>query len=505
MAVRFFENLTHTGDYAGEPFNLRAWQSEPVRKVFGTLRKDGTRQYRKTFWALPRKQGKTELVAAAAIYLLLGQGKSNQRIYTASGDVEQAALIFGAACQMIRNDPDLDDLVVIYEGYKRIDYPAGNSSLKVLSSVPKSKHGLGPTAVLFDEYHVIKEELVNVLTTGFAARKDPLVWMITTAGWDRESLCYDEWQYALKVRDGVIEDPNYLPVIYAADPEDDWTDETVWHKAMPALEDFCSLEFIRDEFKKARERPRFENTFRQLYLNQWTEAAQRWLSTEQWAKGSEAFDEREFEGSFCYGGLDLGVTGDMSALALAFPDADGGVSLVCRYWVPERGRWRKEPKSDELYKRWQKAGWMTFTQGDVTDYQQIEDEIVELNSRFPIRMLLADRAYATQLLVRLAERIGQDTVRGIPQGPITLNEPMRRVEELVVSEKIRHGGHPVLAWNVANATVARNRTGLMYLDKGASTLRIDGLAAAVNAMRGVVDNENRPEQNIYNERGLMCL
>lgn len=281
-AVRFLNNLTHTGDYAGQPFDLRPWQSEPVHKLFGTVRPDGTRQYRKSFWALPRKQGKTEVVAGGGLYLLMGQGRANQKIYTASGDVDQASLIFQAAVDMIRNDPVLERETVVYEGYKRIDFPRGNSSLKVLSRVPKSKHGLGPTAVLIDEFHVVDEELVNVLTTGFGARKDPLTWMITTAGHDLTSLCYDEWQYAVKVRDDPSLDPTYLPVIFAADKEDDWKDEKTWHKAMPALGDFCDLQFIREECKKAIERPRFENTFRQLYLNQWTEQASRWLQTDRW-------------------------------------------------------------------------------------------------------------------------------------------------------------------------------------------------------------------------------
>lgn len=281
-AVRFLDNLTHTGDYSGQPFALRPWQERPIRQLFGTLRPDGRRRYRKTFWALPRKQGKTEIVAGAADYLLLGQGRRNQRIYTGSGDKEQAGLIFDAAAEMIANDPELDSRTLIYPGKKRIEYPEGRSFLQVLSSVPKSKHGLGPTAVLLDEYHVIEEELVNVLTTGFGARLDPITWMITTAGWDRHSICYDEWQYAVNVRDGVINDPTYLPVIHAADPEDDWTDEATWHKAMPALGDFCSLEFIREEFRAARERPRLENRFKQLYLNLWTEQAERWIALDAW-------------------------------------------------------------------------------------------------------------------------------------------------------------------------------------------------------------------------------
>lgn len=290
-AIRFIERLTLTGDFAGQPMTLRPWQADPLRKVFGTLRPDGTRVIRTVFEALPRKQAKTEKLASTALYLLMGQGREHQRIYTAAGDTEQAALIFNAAREKIEADPTLEKLCRIFYGNeKRIEYPAGKSFLKVLSSVPKSKHGLGPTAVLIDELHVVDEDLVHVLTTGFGARKDPLTWYITTAGYDRQSYCWDEWQYAVKVRDGQVEDETYLPIIFAAEPGDDWTDEAVWHKAMPALGDFCSLDFIRQEFRKAKERPRFENTFKQLYLNLWTEQAERWLPVDRWDECRASFE-----------------------------------------------------------------------------------------------------------------------------------------------------------------------------------------------------------------------
>jgi phage terminase large subunit-like protein len=499
-AVRFFNNLTHTGDYSGETFNLRPWQEEPIKQLFGTLRPDGTRQFRKTFWGLPRKQGKTELVAAGGLFLLLGQGRKEQRIYTASGDVEQAALIFRAACDMIRNDPQLEQLVVIYDGYKRIDYPAMNSSLKVLSSVPKSKHGLGPTAVLIDEYHVVDEELVNILTTGFGARKDPLTWMITTAGWDRESICFDEWQYALAVRDGAVSDPTYLPVIYAAEPSDDWTDEAIWHKAMPALGDFCSLEFIREEFKKARERPRFENTFRQLYLNQWTEQSERWLSTERWSELG-GLDEATLKGRPCWAGYDAGVTGDMTALVRVFEAEDGSYEVTGKFWVPEQGRWRSEQRSYELYRRWAKEGKLTFTDGEATDFDLVEQQILEMNAETPFMHLFADRAYATHMLSRLWNNY-QISVKGIAQGPITLNEPMMKLEGLILDRRIKHADCPILAWNVANAVVRRNPTGLMSLDKSKATNRIDGLAAMINALAAMMADQ-QPVSPYETERLLV--
>lgn len=501
-AVRFLNRLKHTGDFSGEPFALRPWQEAPIRKLFGTLRPDGMRQYRKSFWALPRKQGKTEVVAGGALYLLMGQGRTQRRVYTASGDVKQAGLIFDAACDMIANSKALSDKTVVYPGYKKIVYPEGRSKLEVLSSVPKSKHGLGPTDVLIDELHVVDERLVRVLTSGFGGRKDFLTWMITTAGDDQTSLCYDEWQYALQVRDGVVDDPTYLPVIHAADPDDDWTDEATWRKAMPALGDFCNIEFIREEFRNARERPRFENTFRQLYLNQWTEQAERWLQVEKW-KACGGLDPAEVESRSCYAGLDLGVTGDMSALARAFPNDAGGLDVLMKFWVPREGRWRNEYRNRDLYLLWEKLGFLTFTDGETTDFDRVERDIVELNGATPFRALFADRAYASHILTRLFNNFGIP-VKGIPQGPITLNEAMVMLEAMILDGRLRHTGDPVLAWNVANAVVKRNPTGLLYLDKSGATRRIDGLAAAIDAVAAyIADGGEQP--SVYSERGILVL
>jgi len=494
--------LTHTGDFAGQPFDLRTWQAEILRKVFGTIRPDGLRQYRKVFMALPRKQGKTELAAAVLLYLLLGTGKRDQRIYSASGDRAQASLIFRAAASMIRNDPTLDSLCHVYDGYKRIVYEPSDNTYEALSSEAYSKHGLGPSAVLFDEVHVLPDrEFHDVLMTGYGARLEPLTLYITTAGYDRTSLCWEMWDHARKVRDKVVDDPKFLPILYEAAPEEDWRDEAVWRRVMPALGDFCSLEFIRDECLKAQHIPSYQNTFRQLYLNQWTEQATRWLSQERWA-ACGTLDDTAFDGRPCYAGLDLGVTGDMSAMGLVFPNDLGGYDLTARFWVPEEGRWRDEPRNFELYRNWHDAGWLTFTPGQTIDQYQVERDIAEQNRRTPFRSLFADRAYAGLLLSRLLNDYGMP-VKGIAQGPLTLNEAMVRFEALMLDRKLRHDRNPVLGWNVANATMRKNTTGLMYLDKSLPTNRIDGLAAIINAM--VAAGAESAECPYTQERGVIAI
>ena len=480
--------LTHTGDFNGVPFDLRPWQESIVRRLFGTIRPDGKRQYRKAFLALPRKQGKTELAAAIILYLLLGTGRRGQQLYSASGDREQAALTYRAAAEMVRNDSELESVCLVYDGYKRIVCEPLGSFYQALSSDAPRKHGLRPSAVIFDELHVLpNRDLFNALTTAFGATIEPLTLMITTAGHDRTSLCYEQWKYAEGVRDGLIDDPGFLPVVHQAPHDADWTSEDVWHQAMPGLGDFCQLEFIRDECRRAQELPAYENTFRQLYLNQWTEQAVRWLLTERWAQCREVFSPSEMLGRSCYLGLDVGVTGDMAFAVLLFPDWGGGCHILGHGWAPREGKWRKEPKNRDRYEAWEREGFLTFTEGEAIDDNEIEASIVAWNARYPIRLALADRAYATALLNRLFNNHAIN-VKGLPQGPVTMNEPMKRLEEMILSGAIHHD-NPVLDWNVANAVVRRNATGLMYLDKAQATERIDGLAALLDAIRGFMDDQ----------------
>jgi phage terminase large subunit-like protein len=502
-ALRFISNLTHTGDFSGEPFAPRPWQAEMIRRLFGTIRPDGSRQYRKAFWALPRKQGKTELTAAIALYLMLGQGRKNQAIYSASGDVDQAALIFNAACSMIRNDPDLERLCVIYDGYKRIEFPAGDSFYRVLSSVAPNKHGLGPSAVLIDEMHVVDEELINVLTTGYGARREPLTLMITTAGWDRHSLCWDEWQYASKVRDGVIDDSVYYPVIYAAGPEDDWKDEATWSKAMPALGDFCSLEFIREEAKKAIERPRYENTFRQLYLNQWTEQSVRWLALDAWEACIGGKSLNEFAGRECFIGLDLATIYDLTAKAFWFPDDKGGGDLFLSFYAPREGVRKRERDDGVPYSAWERAGHLSLTEGKTVDYARVEAELYEDCERFEVRAVTADPWNFEAMGQRLVSA-GVNVLK-FPQTYRNLSEPSKRFEKLIVGRQLRHDGNQVMRWCVSNVAVETDHNENIRPSKRKSTERIDGVVAAVMAVGAAgASGEAEPASYLESE-GLMVL
>lgn len=482
------------------PFALRDWQEGIVRSIFDDR---GRPRYRKVFVALPRKQGKTELVAAILLYLMFGTGRRGQRIFSGSGDREQAALIYGAAASMIRQSAALSSHALAFDGYKRIACEPLDGVYQALSSDAPRKHGLRPSVVLLDELHVFpNRDLFNALMTAFGATLDPLTLMITTAGFDRTSLCWEQWQYARGVRDGTIDDPTFLPILYEADPADDWTSEETWRKAMPALGDFCQLDFIREECRRARELPAYENTFRQLYLNQWTEQAVRWLSMAEWEACGEPFDPADLDGLPCYGGLDKAVTRDMCVYVRLFVAPDGTHYALAHGWVPEDGAWRKEHRNRDRYLAWHRMGHLTFVPGEALDDRPMEEAIVRWEAEHPHRLILGDRAYATSFMGRLYNDHGLE-VRGLPQGPVTLNEPMVKLEDLIARRKLRHGGNPILAWNAQNAVVRRQSTGLMQLDKAHATERIDGLAALLDALRGAIDDPEESASSVYERRGLL--
>lgn len=282
-AVAFINELTHTkGAFAGQPFRLRAWQLKLVRAMY-KQRRDGLRQYRTTLLMLPRKNGKTELAAAFALYGLLADGEMGAEVYSAAADKDQAALVFNVALQMIRNDAELDAHCEIMESQKRIVYRKTGSFYRAISAEAYSKHGFNASCVVYDELHAApNRELYDVLSTSQGARTQPQMIVISTAGYDRHSILWELYAHAKNVAENPSLDPTFLPVVYEAPEAADWTDERVWKRCNPALGDFRSLDDMRILCKRAQEIPAQEMTFRRLYLNQWTESATRWIPLAAW-------------------------------------------------------------------------------------------------------------------------------------------------------------------------------------------------------------------------------
>jgi phage terminase large subunit-like protein len=504
-AIGFFRDmLVHTkGEWAGQPFVLLPWQAEVVRQLFGTLRPDGLRQYRRAYIEVPRKNGKTCWVAGLGLYLLLADGESGAEIYSAAADRDQAGIMFEQAKAMVEANADLKAHVAIYR--RELVVPSTGSRYRVLSADAPTKHGLNAHGILFDELHAQpNRELFDVLYTSTGARRQPLCVAITTAGYDRNSICWEQHALAVKVRDGRLDDPTFLPVLYGADPEDDWTAEATWRKANPSLGETVKLDYLAAEGRRAQELPGYQNTFKRLHLCLWTEQADRWLDVATWDRGAAPLpDDAVLHDRPCWGGLDLASTHDLTAFVLVWPREAGGYWVRPWFWLPAEGLAERARKDRVPYDVWREQGALRVTEGNVTDYDVIREDLRELAERYQIQAIAFDRWNATQLVTQLQQ--DGATMVAMGQGFNSLAAPTREVERLVLEGSLQHGGHPVLRWMVANAAVEQDPVGNRKPSKRKSRERIDGVVALIMALGRAMLAPGEGETSAYADHGLVVV
>lgn len=493
-AVRLINQLTHTkGPFAQQSFKLRRWQERDIIRPLFTLRKDGLRQYRTCLLMLPRKNGKSELAAALAIYFLLFDGEIGAEVYSAAADKDQAALVFNVAAQMIRNDAELLAQCEIIDSQKRIVHRKSGSFYRAISSEAYSKHGFNASVVIYDELHAASNrELWDVLSTSQGARAQPLMLAISTAGFDRHSILFELYAHAKKVAENPSLDPTFLPILYEMPEGSDWTDEREWRKCNPALGDFRSLEEMQIACQRAREIPAQENTFRRLYLNQWTEQSARWLSMSAWDACLAPADMASLRGRRCYVGMDLSSTKDLTALVAVFPDEDGGFDVLPRFFVPKDTIAERARRDHVPYEQWTRDGYLDVTPGNVVDYEAVRAVLSDWAAAFDVREVGFDPWNATDLVTRLQAQDGLTCV-AVRQGFASLSAPTKSLEKAVLSKSLRHSGHPVLRWNVSNISVETDATGNIKISKKVSTERIDGAAALVMAVEMMDRNQGAKE------------
>jgi len=487
-AVRLINQLTHTkGPFAGKAFNLRPWQEHQIVRPLFTTREDGLRRYRTCLLMLPRKNGKSELAAALAIYFLLFDGEIGAEVYSAATDKDQAALVFNMAAAMIRNDPELLARCEIIDSQKRIVYRATGSFYRAISAEAYSKHGFNASVVIYDELHAAaNDELWYVLSTSQGARAQPLMMAITTAGYDRRSILWKLYAHGKRVLENPALDPTFLPILFEAPQDADWTDEAVWKGCNPALGDFRSMEEMRTVAARAKEIPSEENWFRRLYLNQWTEQATRWIQMESWDACQAPIQRASLRGRRCYVGMDLSTTTDLTALVAVFPDAEGGFDVLPAFFAPAEGIAERSRHDRVPYADWRRDGYLTATQGKHVDYEAVRMRLHEWAKEFDMRQVAYDPWNATDLVTRLTEQDGFECVP-MRQGFGSLSAPTKALEVAILGKQLRHDGHPILRWNMSNIAVETDAAGNVKMSKKESTERIDGAAALVMA----VDAMNR--------------
>jgi phage terminase large subunit-like protein len=502
-AVGFIKQLRHTkGRWAGQPFDVLSWQDRALRDIFGTLKPDGTRQYRTCYIEVPKKNGKTEIGAGISNYMLFADGEIGAEVYFAAVDRDQAALCYNVAAQMVEWTPALKRRCDIIRSTKRIWVPETASFSRVLSADVPNKHGINLSCGVIDELHAHpNRELYDVLSQeggAGVARMQPLWFIITTAGYDRNSICWELHEYARQVIDGTIDDPTFYGVIYGVPEDADWEDEREWIKANPSIDRIFTIEDLREAYRRAKGNPVRENMFRRLRLNQWTASETRWLNVKDW--DACVVDCELLKGIPCYGGLDLSSTQDLTAFALCFPQGEE-YHLRVHFWLPADGINDKEKRDRVPYQQWARDGWLTLTPGNVIDYEYILRGLQEYRARYNVREIAFDR-WNMELL---RQRMGADefTMVEFGQGFKSMSPAAKNFERLVLSGKVHHDANPILRWNLDNTVVEIDAAEGIKPSKRKSTQRIDGIVASVMALDRALRHEGGP--SIYETQGIDVL
>jgi phage terminase large subunit-like protein len=517
--IDFFQkHLRHVkGEKARTPFLLERWQACALCNLHGWLNPDGTRRYREFLQYVARKNGKTPTLAGMCLHALCFDGEFGAEVYSAASDREQASLIFHHADGMVMLDPALKKRLTVSRGVgqRTIAYRDAMSTYQVIDALPDGAHGLNIHFCAVDELHAQKNrDLVDVLQTATGARAQPLLGYITTADYQRASICNEKYEHARTVQADPSVDPEFLPIIYEATAEDDWTTEAAWAKANPNLGVSIKREYLQRECRKAQRNAAYENTFKRLHLNIRTEVDTLFIRRDVWMKcgprDGEPLDPilwrqkmlRKLKGRVAWGGLDLGENRDLTAFVAVVPPQDGDPLwyVIPWFWVPEETM-RERSRTDRAdYYQWVRDGFIYLTPKATTDYRLVRSDITEkIAPRFAFQDIAYDRYKATEIIMNL----GDDGLQMVayPMTAPAMNGPMVEIDTLVAHERLNHGNNPVLTWNAMNVVVETDTNENMRPNKRKSPDRIDGFVATLMALGRAIVQESEPESP-YAERGI---
>ncbi|HFU4226088.1 TPA: terminase large subunit [Streptococcus suis] len=506
-AVTFINNLSHTkGKWAGKRFDLLPWQEQIVRDLFGIVKEDGNRQFLTAYIEIPKKNGKSELAAAIALYLLYADNEASAEVYGAACDRNQASIVFDVAKQMVQMSRPLEKRSKIMGATKRIVNYSNAGFYQVLSAETGTKHGLNVSGLVFDEIHAQpNRHLYDVLTKGSGdAREQPLFFIITTAGTDRNSICYELHTKALDILNGRKKDTSFYPVVYGLSDEDDWNDEANWRRANPSLGHTIGIDRVREAYQQALDNPAEENVFKQLRLNMWTSSSIAWIPEHVYAKGNDPIQYENLKGRSCYAGLDLSSTSDITAFVLVFPPRfeEENYIVLPYFWLPEDTLELRCRRDHVLYDVWERQGYIKTTEGNVVHYGFIEKFIEDLSEIYHIKEIAYDRWNATQMVQNL-EGMGL-TMVPFGQGYKDMSPPSKELYKLMMEGKIQHGGHPVLKWMGQNVVMRQDPAGNIKPDKEKSVEKIDGIVALIMGLDRCIRHQT-DEGSVYDERGILSF
>ncbi|NEA63938.1 terminase TerL endonuclease subunit [Streptomyces sp. SID12488] len=497
-AIDAIQSFKHTkGRWGNARLRLAPWQVVwVIAPIFGWLAYEpelgrAVRVIRSAWIEVPRKNGKSTLSSGIGLVLLLADREIGAEVYAAAGSLPQAERVFDDAKRMALTSRAVRGRVEVLRGLIRV--PRTGGIFRALSKIAETAHGLNVSGAIVDEVHVHKRrDLIDAIETGTGARDQPLVIYITTADEGTEGSIYDEKHtYTRRCADGIVTDPGHYGVIWAAEEKDDPFAESTWRKANPGLGASPSLAYMRREANKAKSTPSYFPTFCRLSLNRRMRAASRWLPLSLWDENNGAVNDKSFRYRRAWGGVDLSAVSDLSAWVLAVESRVPGVELelISRFWLPEERADELEQQLQVPIRQWASDGLLTLTEGDAIDYDAIEQQIIADCRRLDVQRISYDRMFAGQLVQRIEAKTRGVDVVPIAQTYLGMSPGCKELERLLREGRIRHGGNPVLRWNASVVEVYRDGNDNMRPvkpDRGKSSARIDGIAAAVMALDGYV-------------------
>lgn len=497
-AINFIQKLKHTkGKWAGKFLLLEPWQKFIVFNLFAWRKADGTRRFRYAYVEVARKNGKTALAAGIALYMLFAEKEPRAEVYSVATVKDQAKLCFNDSVAIVKQTSLSQRMRVFRDS---ILYEQLGAYFKPLSSDDGIHDGYSPYCVIVDEYHAHKDNgMLDVMRSGMAARTQPLVFIITTAGFNKNYPCYAYRQNAKNVMNGIVEDDSLFAIIFEMDAEDDWTDPQCWAKANPNLGISVDYEYLAGEVKDAQNRPEAVRGVKTKNLNMWVDAETTWILDEMWQKCSGSLTLADVEGCKCWGGLDLSNISDITAFVLLF-EIEDKLALVPKFWIPEDKLQEKIAKENVGFAEWVQKGYVTVTPGNILDYDFVKADIMNLAEKYDVSSIAYDRWNSSQTIIQLQDEGLEMSPFG--QGYGSMSAPSKEFEKMVLAGKIEHFGNPVLRWMLASTAIQTDPAGNIKPDKRKSSQKIDGIVASIMALGEMMTAKAKEEKNPYQSRGM---
>ena len=500
-AIGFIEKLKHTkGKWAGQRFKLEPWQQFILWNIFGWMKADGTRRFRYVYVEIARKNGKTALSAGIGLYMLFADGEARPEVYSAATVKDQARICFSDAVEIVKKT-DLKNYLSPYRN--SIVYELKGGTMKPLSSDYGTHDGLNPSCGIIDEFHAHKDSgMFDVIKSAFGARRQPLMFIITTAGFNKNGACYAYRSNVIKVLQGINEDDSLFGIIYTLDSKEEWDNPKMWIKSNPNLGVSVFPEYLSDQVNDAKNRPEAVRNVMTKNVNLWVDAEKTWILDDMWQKCIGTTDRESLRGCQCWGGLDLSNVSDITAFVLLFHENDH-FQLLPFFWIPEEKMLEKIRKENINYDKWVQQGYVKVTAGNILDYDFVKADILQIVEEFDLQSTAYDRWNASQTIIDLQNEGMECSPFG--QGYGSMGAPTKEFEKIVLTQKLEHFGNPVLRWMMSSTVVKTDPAGNIKPDKEKSVQKIDGIVASIMALGEWMTAQSEEDNNPYNQRGMLSL